>query len=93
MCMTSDELTATVRDLKQMRTLEKKITEKIKTLEEAIKLHMSDTDTYTYSTDEYSVSWYEVSSSRIDTAAIKRDLPDIAAQYTNTTTTRRFILS
>ena len=93
MCMTPDELTAAVRDLKQLKTLDQKITEKIKALEDQIKLHMSDTQMFTLAGDDYSVSWYEVPSSRLDITAIKRDLPDIAAQYTRTSTTRRFIVS
>ena len=93
MCMTPDELTSTVHDLKQMKALEKKIAEKIRSLEDALKEHMSETNTYNYITDDYSVSWYEVSSSRIDTTALKLEHPDIAAQYMCTTTTRRFIIS
>ena len=78
MCMTPDELSTTVRDLKQMRTLEKKITEKIKILEDQIKEHMADTDTFSYSTDEYSISWNEITSTRLDIAALKHDMPEIA---------------
>ena len=93
MCMTPNELTNTIRSLKEMKLLEQRITEKIKTLEDQIKLHMADTDMFTLTGDDYSISWYEVSSSRLDIAAIKRDLPDIAAQYTHASVTRRFIVT
>ena len=93
MCMTPDELNAAVHELKQLKTLDQKITEKIKTLEDQLKLHMSDTNMSTIIGDDYNVSWYEVSSSRLDIAAIKRDLPDIATQYTHASVTRRFIVS
>ena len=32
----------------------------------------------------------EVTSSRVDTAALKNELPEVAARYTKTTTARRF---
>ena len=93
MCMTRDELSTTVKDLKELRTLQDRITVKIKALEDALKEHMADTDIFTLTGDDYSVSWNEVSSTRLDTTALKHDLPDIAAQYMKTNVTRRFIVS
>ena len=93
MCMTPTELSICIHDLKELRTLQNRIADKIKTLEEQVKEHMSDTEMYTLIGDDYSVSWYEVSSSRIDTTSLKREHPEIAAQYMCTTTTRRFIIS
>jgi predicted phage-related endonuclease len=40
--------------------------------------------------DEHKATYKAVTSSRVDTTALKRDLPEIAAQYTKTTTARRF---
>ena len=93
MCMTPTELSTCVHDLKELRTLQNRIADKIKALEDALKGHMSETEMYTLIGDDYSISWYEVSSSRIDTTALKREHPEIAAQYMCTTTTRRFIIS
>ena len=39
---------------------------------------------------ERKATFKTVSSSRIDTAALKREQPDIAALYTKTTETKRF---
>ena len=43
--------------------------------------------------DEHKATFKTVSSSRIDTAALKKGHPDIAAQYTKTTETKRFIFA
>ena len=93
MCMTRDEINTTVHDLKELRALQDRIAAKIKALEDQIKQHMSDTDIFFISGDDYSVTWNEVSSTRLDTTAIKRDHPDLAAEYTRTSTTRRFIVN
>ena len=93
MCMNPAELNSCIHDLKELRTLQERIAAKIKALEDALKEHMADNEMYTINGDDYSVSWYEVSSSRIDTTALKHDLPDIAAQYMKTNITRRFIVS
>lgn len=42
---------------------------------------------------EHKASYKAVSSSRIDTTALKRELPCVAAQYTRATKTRRFTFS
>ena len=93
MCMNPAELNTCIHDLKELRTLQDRIAEKIKTLEDQIKMHMADTDMFILTGDDYSVSWNEVSSTRIDTTALKHDLPDVAAQYMKTSITRRFIVS
>ncbi len=93
MCMTPVELNHCVHDLKELKTLQDRIAAKIKTLEDQIKLHMADTDEFTLTGDGYKVSWNEVASFRIDTTALKRDLPEVAEHYTHQTVTRRFIVS
>ena len=93
MCMTRDELSTTVHDLKELRALQDRIAAKIKTLEDQIKEHMADTDMFAITGDGFAVTWNEVSSTRLDTTALKHDMPDIAAQYMKTSITRRFIVN
>ena len=40
--------------------------------------------------DEHKATYKTVTSSRIDSAALKRDLPDVAEKYTKITSTQRF---
>ena len=42
---------------------------------------------------EYKITRKAVTSSRIDTAALKKALPDLAQQFTKTTTARRFCIA
>lgn len=42
---------------------------------------------------EHKATYKAVSSSRIDTSALKRDMPAVAAQYSKTTETLRFTFS
>ncbi len=43
--------------------------------------------------NEHKASYKTVTSSRIDTTALKKAAPDIAAQYTKTTQSKRFIFA
>ena len=42
---------------------------------------------------EHKATYKAVTSSRIDTSALKKDMPAVAAQYSRTTETRRFTFS
>ena len=42
---------------------------------------------------EAETTWKHVTSTRMDTAAIKAALPEVAARFTRTTTTRRFCVA
>ena len=38
----------------------------------------------------FKVTWKAITSARLDTAALKKALPDVVERFTKTTTTRRF---
>ena len=42
---------------------------------------------------EYKITWKAVESRRLDTAALSKALPELAAQFTKTTTVRRFCIA
>lgn len=81
-------ITATVTQLQELRRMQEELTAEIEALTDAIKAHMGTQELLL--AGPYKVTWKAVTSSRIDTTALKKALPDIAAQYTKTTTTRRF---
>ena len=47
----------------------------------------------TISGTDWKVTYKAVTSSRIDTSALKKALPDLAQQFTKTTTARRFCIA
>ncbi len=42
---------------------------------------------------DWKITWKAVTSNRLDTAALKKALPDLAKQFTKTSTSRRFVLA
>lgn len=86
--MSTAEITAKVTELQELRRMQEELEAEITTLTDAIKGIMGETETLT--AGPYKITYKPVTSSRIDTAALKKALPDIAAQYTKTTTIRRF---
>lgn len=59
-------------------------------LQDEIKAYMAANNTDTVTGVEHKATYKTVTSSRVDTTALKKNAPEIAAQYMKTTTTRRF---
>lgn len=60
-------------------------------LKDLLKKHMEENQLDTLTGTEHKATYKAVTSSRIDTAALKRNAPEIAEQYTKQTTTKRFL--
>ena len=79
-----------MRELAQYTRLQEETTAIIDGLKDELKAIMKERNTDTLTGTEHKASYKAVLSSRIDTTAIKKELPEIAAKYTRTTETRRF---
>lgn len=42
---------------------------------------------------EYKITWKSVTSARLDTGALRKAMPDVAAAFTRETTVRRFCVA
>lgn len=63
----------------------------VDSLKDEIKRYMEEHNTDILTGNEHKATYKAVTSSRIDTAALKRDKPDIAIAYTRVTETKRFL--
>lgn len=86
--MSTSELIATVTELQELRRMQEELEAEIAGLQDQIKNYMGECESLT--AGQYKITWKPVTTSRVDTTALKADHPEIAAQYTKTTTTRRF---
>lgn len=89
--MSISEIESKVRELRQLQALIDEATAEAETIKDAIKAHMGDTEELR--AGEYKVTWKTVKSSRLDTTALKKALPDVAERFTKTSTTRSFCVA
>ena len=89
--MSINEIEAKCREIRQLQNLIQEAEDEMETLKDQLKAHMGDQETLL--AGEYSISWKPVKSSRLDTTALRKALPDVAAAFTKTTTTRRFCVA
>ena len=79
-----------MRDLAQYTRLQEETAAIIDGLKDELKNIMQAENIEVLRGTEHKASYKAVVSSRIDTSALKKELPEIAAKYTRTTETRRF---
>ncbi len=88
--MSITEMENKARELQELKRMREELDAEITAAEDAIKEAMGDQETVT--AGAYKITWKPITSSRIDTTALKKAHPEIAAQYMRTTTTRRFTI-
>lgn len=89
--MSNKEMESKARELRQLQALIEEAQQEAEALKDAIKAAMGDAATVT--AGEYKITWKNVTSSRIDTGALKKAMPEIAAAFTKETTVRRFCVA
>ena len=89
--MSINEMELKARELRQLQALIDEAQAEAEALKDAIKAAMGDSESI--QAGEYKITWKAVTSSRIDTAALKKALPDVAERFTKETTVRRFTVA
>ena len=79
-----------MKELAQYTRLQEEAAAMAEALKDQLKQYMNENHLETLVGDEHKATYKTVTSSRIDTAALKKGHPDIATQYTKTTETKRF---
>jgi Phage-related protein, predicted endonuclease len=87
--MTERKLNNRVKKWLEIREQIKALEEQQKALEDEIKAEFAD-DQEEIKTGSYLIRWTRYTSPRIDSAKLKKDLPDVYRLYTKITEGRRF---
>lgn len=91
--MSSNELDMRIDKIRSLKRLIEEAEAEITGIEDEIKARMTELDTDELRGGTCKVTWKQTSITRIDSKALKKELPDIAAKYSNTTTYRRFLIA
>ena len=89
--MSNPSMEAKVKELMELKRMKEELEAEIAAAEDEIKAVMGQEEILL--AGSYKVSWKVFTSSRIDTTALKKALPDVAAAYTKQTTARRFSIN
>lgn len=89
--MSNPNMESQIKELLELKRMREELDNEILVLEDAIKQTMGDEETLL--AGAFKVSWKTFTSSRLDSAALKKALPEIAAQFTKQITARRFSIN
>lgn len=82
-----------IKEIRELMRMKEELEAEITAAQDEIKAQMTAENVYEYHGTDYKVTWNEVTSTRVDTTALKKALPDVVARFTKTTTSRRFCLA
>lgn len=91
--MSKTEMASKVRELKELKAMADELAAEITAIEDTIKTDMCAQGIEEITVDIYKVRYKTVKSSRFDTMAFKKAMPDLAAQFTKETEIRRFTVA
>ena len=91
--MSVDVMNEKVKELRELRRMWEDLATEIASIEEELKDHMDWCGMDMLLGMDWSITWKSVASSRLDTAALKKALPDVVERFTKTTPCRRFCVA
>ena len=87
------DMDSKIKELRELRRMADELTAEMESITDSIKRHMDAEGVDTLIGTDWKVTYKAVTSSRLDTTALKKALPDLTAQFTKTTTARRFCIA
>lgn len=91
--MSANEMTAKVRELKELKAMAEELAQEITAIEDAIKAELTARNAEEMAVDVYKIRWTRVTSSRFDTTSFKKAMPELYGQFTKTSESRRFSIA
>lgn len=91
--MTLKEMERKAQEIKELIRMKEELEAEIEAAQNELKGELEAQGVDMMTAGAYKISWKTVTSSRMDTTALKKELPELAAHYMKQTTTRRFLIN
>lgn len=90
--MSNMELNAKINDLRELYRMADELENEIDAIHSEIKNHMDAAGVDTVNGTNYKITYKPVTTNRIDTTALKKHYPELAARFVVTRTARRLVI-
>ena len=91
--MSMNELEQKVAQLRELRRMQDELAAEITATEDELKAYMTANNADTLHGPSFKITWKEVTSSRLDSKALKVAAPELWERFSKRTTSRRFIVT
>ena len=91
--MSFSEMDTKIKEIRELKRMQEELTAELDALSDEIKRHMDAEGVDTISGADWKVTYKTVTSSRFDSTAFKKALPELAERFTKSSTSRRFCIA
>ncbi len=91
--MSMNELENKVSELRELRRMADELAGEIAILEDDLKAYMAATGADELHGPSFKITWKSVTSSRLDSKALKAAAPELCERFSKITTSRRFLVA
>lgn len=91
--MSTNEMASKVKELKELKLMAEELSADIAAIEDSIKAEMTQKGVEEMTVDVFKIRWTKVSSTRFDSTTFKKAMPELYAQFTRQTESRRFTIA
>ena len=91
--MSMNELENKVSELRELRRMADELAAEIAATEDELKAYMTATNADELHGSTFRITWKPVTSSRLDSKALKAAAPELWERFSKTTTSRRFVIA
>lgn len=91
--MSINEIDAKVNELRELRDMEAEVKSAITAIEDSLKVEMLAKNTDVLSGKHCTVTWKTIVTNRFDSTAFKLTHADLFAQFSRSSTSRRFVIA
>ena len=89
--MSTKELEAKARELKELQRMAEELTAEMDAIKDAIRIALGDREEVI--AGAFKITNKPVTSNRMDTSALKKELPEIAQRYNKQSTVKRLVIA
>lgn len=86
-----NNLDSLMREIAEYTRMAEEVAATLDSLKDTLKKHMEENGLDSIAGNEHKASYKAVTSSRLDTAALKKDFPEVAAKYMRKIEMKRFV--
>lgn len=91
--MSFSEMDTKIKEIRELKRMQEELTAELDALADEVKRHMDAEGVDTISGADWKVTYKTVTSSRFDSTAFKKAMPELAERFTRSTTSRRFVVA
>lgn len=91
--MTMQEIENKIKEYKELQRMAEELSAEMDKIKDELKAEFEKQHTDTITTNAFKMTFKTVKTKRVDTTALKKDMPDVAEKFTKETETKRFTIN